>query len=164
MSDYVQIPVPVPLAPAVFQLIADYLSETEEELEPTWTDLADDADMAAEWWRLLRPEDRHLIRALAAARNHSLETTDAADRLRCKPADLAGILGPLSRRARRDGYPSPVESRQERAQDRSGRRVKILTLADGVADIVERYDIGEPRPVRKRARSAGAIVRQEPTA
>jgi hypothetical protein len=167
MVDYVQVPVPAPLVPAVMRLVADYLHDdgglADAERSGAWDILvSEDDETAGQWWRTLRPDERQLLRTLAAAPGDSLETGEAADNMEMAPQDLAGILGPLNRRARRDGYPAPVRSRQERARDRSGRRVTVLSLERGVATVMERHDIGEPPypPVRKRKPTAATAGRR----
>jgi hypothetical protein len=163
MVDYVQVPVPASLVPQVMRLVADHLADDagpgEAHSFAGWDVLvSEDDEEAGQWWRMLRPDERRLLRTLAAAPGDSLETSDAARNMKLTSQDLAGILGPMNRRARRDGYPAPVRSRQERSRDKSGRRVTVLCLEQGVATIMERHDIGEPPypPVKKRRPTPGS--------
>jgi len=161
MVDYVQVPVPTPLVATVMRLVTDYLSDTDDRFEASevWTELAGDRRWSTEWWFGLRPDERQLLRILNDATDHALETTALARELRLTPGDLAGILGPLNRRVRQEGLPPPVESRQQRAPDGGGRRIKVVWLVDGVASIVERLGAREAptqRPVRKRRPTPGA--------
>lgn len=157
MTEFISMPIPAELYRTVVRLIDDYLSDAGAPLHPndeTWRDLAD-ADphgMGPSWWSELRPDERRLFRTFVGQSRDELEAAALAEAMGIGPGDLAGILGPFQRRTSRGPFPPALVSRTASV---NGRRVKVLTLAEGLREVLGRIDdAGAPSPETK-VRSTG---------
>jgi hypothetical protein len=160
---YVPVPVPEPCVPAVFRLVTDWLLEVGEDMGVAgWDEAIGDSDsdgVGYYWWQALRPDERRLL-CLLADTGVPTPAADAASALGLSPSDLAGILGPLQRRAHQEGRPVPVRSRLTTASDGTRRRIKVLSLAEGVADIVAMYRDDQPASDHPGTPAPGGTARK----
>jgi hypothetical protein len=183
MIEYVQIPVPKQLVPAVFRGITEYLegageigdsadknflwrSKSTLGMYGSWEQVAteNEGQGAYGWWHdWLRPAERELLKVLAKAPAGRLSAPDAAKELGMTSQDLAGVIGPLNRRLARDGFPEAIQSQLTTTADPSKRRRKELQIEPTLAEIVKSYgeafsgDASKTPRVKKRARSQAAI-------
>jgi hypothetical protein len=147
MLKFQSVPVPDSIVPIVMSLVADWLVEQGEVGDvshqragaSSWSEFAetDDPDDVYEWLQnWLRPKERNILRALADAPSGQLTAPDLAEILGITSASLAGVVGPLSRRLRRDGYPRAIESRLATSSDGTGRRIKYLSIPTELSDLL----------------------------
>ena len=168
---YVSVPVPEPLVPAVIRAVSDYLEGAGEYappdgfawsassplgVHPSWERVATDNEgfAAHTWWHYwLRPPERDLLRVLTDAPGNRMAAPDAAAALGVSSQNLAGVIGPFNRRLRRDGFPPAIDSQLETTSDEIRRRVTHLGISADLAEIVNAYrnqtiEANPPAPTR----------------
>jgi hypothetical protein len=174
---FVSIPVPIDLTSVVMRLVADHLdgaqtgphSRGDEPWGPRdlWAGYVDDADSAMFWSQVIRPVDRRLLRFLAA-QPAPTPAADVAHALGFDVAALAGVVGPLNKGCLAAGFPVPVVSQTVTSTTPDGRRrVRMLSIPTGLAEVVRSNDSGEDKPetrsasVRRRSPSKASMALRE---
>lgn len=95
---------------------------------------------------MIRPVDRRLLRFLAA-QPAPTPAANVAHALGFDVAALAGVVGPLNKGCVTAGFPVPVVSQTVTTTTPDGRRrVRMLSIPTGLAEVVRSNDSGEDEP------------------
>jgi hypothetical protein len=103
-----------------------------------------DPDSIGELVRNSESRLRGVLSFLAQPENADREfpPRDLAAALSLRSEELAGLVGPLSRRAKAAGHPSPIQSRKATVAGPGGarRRQRVLVMPADVAEMVRAAD------------------------